>query len=212
MAAERSSLKKFFEPRLFVQRFFQVPLKKFKLLNVPCGHSVVLDNLHSKSGEVDVPRFNQRIQEGDAVFYRQVKDSCIQELENEDPHLGITSVAEPSHPAEPVLIFQFLFSDSLDHVQKFLGDEALEFAEGLLLKDGAYLCFFVRVAFGENQLSDFFIQGAGWVPQFSLQLFPMLEVSELRKLTARELQQFADLLVKIGASRRGGQFFLSQQL
>ena len=38
---------------------------------------------------------------------------------------------------------QFFFGDLLDHVQKFLCDEAFEFAEGLLLKNRTYLFFFV---------------------------------------------------------------------
>ena len=148
----------------------------------------------------------------DAVFIRQVKDIRIQELENDDPHLFIALVAESSHPAEPAFTFQFLFGDSLDHVQQLLGDEAFEFAEGLPLKNGAYECLFVGVAFAENQLANFLKQGAERVPQFFLQLFPTLEVSQLRKLTVPELQQFAHLVVNVGPVRHGGQFFLSQQL
>src|SRR2546426_3753569 len=49
-------------------------------------------------------------------------------------------------------IFQFLFGKALDDIQQFLGDEAFEFAEGLLLKNGAYFGLFVGVAFAENQL------------------------------------------------------------
>src|SRR2546422_6789317 len=38
--------------------------------------------------------------------------------------------------SEPVLTLQFFFDNSLDHVEKLLCDEAFEFAEGLLFKNG----------------------------------------------------------------------------
>src|SRR2546422_2736552 len=116
-----------------------------------------------------------------------VEDIRIQEVEDDDSHLFIASAAESSHQVEPVFTLQFFFGDSLDHVQKLLGDEAFKFAEGLLLKNRPYLFFFVACALAENQLSNFFKQGRGWVLQISLQFFLALDVSQLRKLTAREL-------------------------
>ena len=41
-------------------------------------------------------------------------------------------------------------TNSLDHVQKLLRDEAFEFAERLFLKNRSYLFFFVRGTFAEN--------------------------------------------------------------
>ncbi|HEY3136666.1 MAG TPA: hypothetical protein VGL29_11620 [Blastocatellia bacterium] len=46
----------------------------------------------------------------------------------------------------------------------------------------------------------------------SSQCFLALEVSQLRKLTGRELQKFFNLVINIGSLRRGGQFLPSQQL
>jgi len=50
---------------------------------------------------------------------------------------------------KPVFTFQFFFCDSLDDVRKLLCDEAFEFAEGLFLKNLAYLFFFVGRALAE---------------------------------------------------------------
>src|SRR5256885_5690501 len=45
---------------------------------------------------VDVPGFNQRIQERDAVLSRDVEDVRIEELEHDDPHLLIAAATERS--------------------------------------------------------------------------------------------------------------------
>src|SRR2546422_8145221 len=50
---------------------------------------------------------------------------------------SIASAAELRHHEEPVCIFQFVLGHSLDHVQHLLGDQAFEFAEGLLHPEGA---------------------------------------------------------------------------
>src|SRR3981189_881920 len=152
------------------------------------------------------------IQEGYAVFNRHVEDIRVQKLKNDDPHLFIASAAVSSHQMEPVFTFQFFFRDSLDHVRKLLCDEAFEFAEGLLLKNRAYLFFFVGRALTENQFSNLVKQGRGWVPQVSLQLFHALEVSQLRKLIARKLQKLRHFPINICSARRWRQFLPSQQL
>ena len=82
----------------------------------------------------------------------------------------IAAVAESGHQAEPVFTFQFFSGDSLDHVQQLLGDEAFEFAEGLLLKNRPHWVF-VGVAFAEDQRANFFKQRRWRVRQFSLQFF-----------------------------------------
>ena len=109
--------------------------------------SAVQDDFHAEGLEVDVPGFDQRIQERDTVLNRHVEDIRVQELENHYPHLLIASIAELSHQAEPVFTFQFLLGDSLGHVQELLGDEALKLAERLLLKNPAYFSLTVGVAF-----------------------------------------------------------------
>src|SRR6266852_1911109 len=113
---------------------------------------------------------------------------------------------------DPVFIVQFLFGDLLNHVQELLCDEALQFAEGLLLKNDPYLFFFGRYALAENQLSNLFEQGLGWIRQVSLQFFLALVFSQLRKLAAWEFQEFPHLVVNICSARRGRQFLPSQQL
>ena len=99
---------------------------------------------------------------------RQAEHIRIQELKEGNPHLFIGSAGESSHQVEPVFTVQFLFGDLLDHVQKLLCDETFEFTEGLFLKNDPYLFFFGGYALAENQLSNFFKQGLGWVRQVSL--------------------------------------------
>src|SRR5437763_13396706 len=85
----------------------------------------------------DVPGFNQRIQERDAVLSGHLEDVRIEELEHDDPHLLVAAATELSHHPEPVVILELVFRHALDHVQQRLGDEAFELAEGLLFKDRA---------------------------------------------------------------------------
>ncbi|OLD58970.1 MAG: hypothetical protein AUF60_07530 [Gemmatimonadetes bacterium 13_1_20CM_69_28] len=113
---------------------------------------------------------------------------------------------------EPGFTFQFVFCDSLDHVQELLCDEALEFAEGLLLEYHPHLFFFAGCALAENQLSNFFKQGLGRIVQISLQYFLTLMIRQLRKIAAWELQEFPHLVVNVCPARFRGQFFASQQL
>src|SRR6185295_6357323 len=173
---------------------------------------MVQDDFYPKCRQINVPGFNQRIQEGHAVINRKVEDVCVKEFEHGDPRLLITSLAESSHPAEPLFAVEFLFSNALDDVQQFLSHKAFDFAKGLPLKDGAYEWSFVRLALAENQLSDLLKQWSGWVRQLPLQLLPTLEIREFCQLIARKLQQLAYLVVNIGPLRRRGQFLVSQQL
>ena len=113
---------------------------------------------------------------------------------------------------EPVFTVQFFFGDILDHVQKLLCHEALEFAERLLLKNRAYLFLFCGCALAENQLSNFFKQGCRRISQVSLQFFLALVVRELRKPIVRKLQKLRHFLINVCSVRRRGQFLASQQL
>jgi len=96
--------------------------------------------------------------------------------------------------------------------EAYKASSPIEFAEGLLLKNRAYLFFFVWRALAENQFSNFVKQGRGRVPQVSLQFFHALEVDQLRKLIARELQELRHFPINICSARRWRQFLPSQQL
>ena len=143
---------------------------------------------------------------------RQAEDIRVQELKEGNSHLFIALAGESSDQVKPVFTVQFLFDDLLDHIQKLLCDEAFKFAEGLLLKNDSYLFFFGGCALAENQLSNFFKQGRGWVRQVSLQFFLALVLRQVRQLAAREFQEFPHLVVYVGSARCGGQFLPSQQL
>src|SRR5260370_19815642 len=118
-----------------------------------------------------------------------MEDVGVQKLEDYDPHLLIASATESSHRVEPLFTIQFFSGDSLDHVQKFLCDEAFEFTKGLFLKDRSYLLLFFRRALAEYQLSNLMKQRRRRVLEISLQSFPSLELSQLRELTARQLEK-----------------------
>ena len=60
-----------------------------------------------------------------------------------------------------------------------MGDEAFEFAEGLLRKNRPEVWSFVGWAFAENQRAHVLKQGRGGLSQFFLQFFPTLEVRQL---------------------------------
>src|SRR5207247_2920615 len=210
--AERRILKEFLEPGLFADRLVGFPLDKRESLRLPWDDAVVEDNLQTERRKVDVPGFNQRIQERDAVLSGHVEDVRIEEREHGDPHLHIAAATEPRHHPEPVVILEFVFRHALDHVQQLLGDQALELAEGLLFKDRAHVFFLLTLALAQDQLTKFVIQGYGSLPQFSLQFFLALEVRQLRQLPARELQELVDPAIDVGAARRGGRLLPSQQL
>src|SRR5947208_2774497 len=73
-AAERRILEEFLEPGLLADRLFGFPLDKLESLRLPWDDAVVEDNLQTERRQVDVPGFNQRIQERDAVFSGHVED------------------------------------------------------------------------------------------------------------------------------------------
>src|SRR5713101_5261813 len=179
---------------------------------MPWGESSVKHDIHAEGREVDIPRVDQRIQEGNAVFQRHVEDVRVQKLEDHDAHLLVASAARSSHRAEPFFAFQFLPGDPLYHVQKLLGDEALELTERLLLENRPYLLPSSRRALAQNQVSNFLKHGGRRVLEFLLQLLAALELGQLRKLAARQLEKLAHLLVEVGSIGRGGQFLPGQQL
>src|SRR2546425_13347098 len=93
-AAEGRILQERLEPGLFDEVLFGLELDELKLLHVPGDKSVIENDFQSKGREVDVPRFNQRIQERDTVVNGDVEDVRIEELEHENAHRLIASTAE----------------------------------------------------------------------------------------------------------------------
>src|SRR5437588_11956091 len=150
----------FFWARLFLD-LSSFPFDKLEFLCIIRNKSPVQDDFHAEGREIDIPGFDQGIQEGNAVLDGHVEDIRVEELEDADPHRFITSAAKSRYRVEPGFIRQLVFRDSLDNVQQLLCDEALEFAEGLLLKNHPYLVLFAGRALAENQLSNFFEQWLG---------------------------------------------------
>src|SRR5688500_496461 len=64
--------KKRLEAGLLVDRWAGFPFHKIDLLEVRGGQATVQNNLHPEGREVDVPRFNQRIEKREAVCGRDV--------------------------------------------------------------------------------------------------------------------------------------------
>src|SRR6476646_5581728 len=154
---------KFFQPRLDGKTLFRFSFNEFKSLRAANGQSAVQDNLHVEGLQINVPGLDQRIQERDAVFNRDVEDIRIEKLQDRYPRLLVTPLAELRYQTEPLFTFQLLFGDSLRYIQKLLGDQALEFPEWLLLENPTYSLPLLRTAFAENQFSEFFKQGLGWL-------------------------------------------------
>src|SRR5438876_11329637 len=86
-AAERRILKEFLQPGLFADRLVGFPLDKLESLRLPRDDAVVYVYLQTERRKVDVPGFNQRLQEGDAVLSGHVEDVRIEELDHDDPDL-----------------------------------------------------------------------------------------------------------------------------
>src|SRR5437899_12152705 len=85
------------------------------------------------------------MQERDAVLSGDVEDVRIEELEHDDPHLLIAAATEPSHHTEPVVILEFVFRHTLEHVQQRLCDEEFELDVDLLFKARAVV--FLRIGY-----------------------------------------------------------------
>src|SRR5206468_1019273 len=67
-AAQRGVTKEFPEPRLFLERLIGRPFHELESLGVAGGQPPVEHDLHAEAPEIDIPGFDQRIHEGDAVL------------------------------------------------------------------------------------------------------------------------------------------------
>src|SRR5213076_3594942 len=83
-AAEGRILQEFFEPGLIADRLCGFLFDKRESLRLPGDDAAVQDYLQTERRQVDVPGFNQRIQERDAVLRGHVEDVRIEELEHDD--------------------------------------------------------------------------------------------------------------------------------
>jgi hypothetical protein len=63
IAAQGRISKEFFQPRIWLQGSIRLPFNKLESLRILRGQHPVQDDLHAEGRQVDVPGFNQRIQE-----------------------------------------------------------------------------------------------------------------------------------------------------
>src|SRR4029077_2630846 len=94
-----------------------------------------------------------------------------------------------SHRAEPRFILQLFAGYALDHIQKLLCDQALELAKRLLREDRSNLLLLLRYALAQNQFPSLGKQGHRWLLRTSLRRRAALQIRQLRKLAARELEE-----------------------
>jgi len=130
------------------------PLDKFKPLQSAWSNSGIQGDLQAERRKIDVPRYDQRIEESDAAFRRYVENVCIQEFENGNAHLFITSIALSCYGSERFFAPQFLSHQHLDDLQKRLSNQAFELAKRFLLENGTDLSSLRSLTFLKKQLSN----------------------------------------------------------
>ena len=124
---------------------------ELKSLHAIEGQAAIENHLDRESIEVDVPRLDERALGSDESSSEDAKQIGFEELENHDAHLGVAAVAEPRDQTQPVFVVQFFADNALDHIEKFSGDQTLEFSEGLLLENPGDLLALFRIAFAQRQ-------------------------------------------------------------
>src|SRR6266508_5666134 len=93
VATQGCILEELFEPWFYGDGAGGRLLGKLESLPDARGQPPAQRNFHAKALQVDIPRVDHRIQEGDAVFNGYVKNVRIQEFENRNAHLLITALA-----------------------------------------------------------------------------------------------------------------------
>src|SRR3989442_1502220 len=107
---------------------------------------------------MDIPRYDQRVQESDATVRSDVEHVRVKEFEDRDAHLLITSTALSSDDPEPVFTVQLFPGQCLDNIQELLGDQAFKLAKRFFLENRAYRASFLPFTFTEKKLSNLFEQ------------------------------------------------------
>src|SRR6267154_2435150 len=64
----------------------RVSFHKLEFLCVARNQSPIQDEFHAEGREIDIPGFDQRLQEGSAVLRRHVENVRFQELQDTDSH------------------------------------------------------------------------------------------------------------------------------
>ena len=169
-------------------------------------------NLHAERFQVDVPGFDERVDVGNAVVDRDVEDVGVEKFENHDTRLMIAALAKAGDRAQPLFAPQFLAGGVFGDIEQFLGDEALQFAEWLLLKNCAYAAGVSRLAFAESQLAEGIEQWTRWASDPLFEVFLALKECEIRELTGREPEEDFDAGVNARAVGGGGDFFAGEKL
>ena len=153
------------------RRFAGFPLDELKFFGIARSESLVQYNFDGKRREVDIPGLNERIEEADAIFNRNVENVGIQKFEDSDSHFLVTPAAHSCYKMQPVFAFQFFFGDPLGNIQELLRDQPFQLAKWPRFKNSADFFLFFRRAFAQNQLSNSREQGCGWVTQIFSDLF-----------------------------------------
>ena len=157
ICAKRAIFQEFSQSWLFLRGFLSFLFQKFKFLQVHWGDSAIQDDLQGERREINVPRYDQRVEERNTILRGYIEYICVQEFEDSNAHLFIASIAQSSHEAKPGFAPQFFPGQRLDHVQQFLGHQPFKLAEGFFLKNRADLCPLAPFALFNDQLANFLV-------------------------------------------------------
>src|SRR5438270_12137564 len=91
IAAQRRIAQESLQPGFQGHGLFRPFFRKLELLSDSCCEPAVQNNFNPKTLQVYIPRVDERIQERDAVFNRDVKDVRVQKFENGTAHLRIAA-------------------------------------------------------------------------------------------------------------------------
>jgi hypothetical protein len=175
-------------------------------------HPGIEDDVQRKRGEVDVPGFDQGIQERVAVVPRQVEDVGIEEVENDDPGFLEASATQLRHLAEPGVVGQFSLGYRGEQVEEPLGNQPLQLAEGLPFEDGTDVGFLIGVDLAKDQLAHFPEEGCPLIAEFLLHFLPALNLRQPGQLSTGQFQEPVHLGIDVGPARRGRRLLPGEQL
>lgn len=169
-------------------------------------------HIHGERLQIHIPGVNNRIEKRDAILNRDIEDFSLEKFQARHSHLLITAASRLCHQTQPVFTFQLLFGDALHDIQKLLGDQAFQFAEGLFFKNPPHFRFLIRIALPQNQFTAFLEERPRRFGYALLQFLLTLKVGESGKFTRRQLQKLADLVVDVGSSWRWRSLSTSEEL